>query len=267
MNYVEVMGGLGNQLFQYTFQKYCEKKTGCDTFLHTEFFRYVKDLDGATNRDFKLGKYKCEYVGISGNITCSEIIEEETFKGLSPSLDRIFFRGYWQKKEFFEEVKPIVLQELCLKDEYITKDVSEAAREIQECNSVAVHFRRGDYLNAVNSSIFCTLTLDYYKEALSHITNALGEDVKVFIFTDDRDYVSEIADQLGSMDKKIMPAREDYEDLYLMSLARHHIIANSTFSWWGSALSKYENGITVAPKNWFLDRPAPDIYLDGWVVL
>ncbi len=267
MNYVEVLGGLGNQLFQYAFKKYCEKISGHDTLLHTEFFDYVKSLPGATKRDFTLEKFRCDFVGIQGNIVCERIIEEETFPGIEQDMNEVFFRGYWQKKTFFEEVKSELLSEICLKNEYITEDLYEAAKKIESGNSVVVHFRRADYLTGDNVRIFCSLPVEYYKSALSEVVKRCGRDVKAFLFTDDPDYVSGIMSELADIDMELMSMREDYEDLYLMSLAKHHIIANSTFSWWGAALSKDPNGITIAPKNWFLDRPSPNLYLDDWLVM
>lgn len=267
MNYVEVKGGLGNQLFQYTFHKYCEKRSGCVTLLHTEFFKYVKTLEGATQRDFKLNKFGCDFMGICGAVTCEQIVEEEEFGGIDRGTNEVFYRGYWQNKEFFEEVRQDILRTVCLKEEYITKDLKEAASEIERNNAIAIHIRRGDYLNEVNRKIFGALSVDYYRNAIAEIMYRCGTEVKVFVFTEDTEYAREIMDQFGDLKVEIMPVREDYEDLYLMSRAKHHVIANSSFSWWGAAISTATDGVTIAPKNWFLDRPSPNLYLDGWIVL
>jgi hypothetical protein len=254
------MGGLGNQLFQYTFCKYCEKKSGNITLLHTEYFKNI------TTRKFMLDRLMCDYVGIRGSIICEGIVEEAEFTDIGQGLNEIFFRGYWQNKKFFEEVKEDILSEVRIRDEYLSKELIDAGREIQTDNSVAIHFRRGDYLHEININTFYSLPVSYYKMAIEEIGKRCGGNLKAYIFTEDADYVSGIMDQLGEIDIKIMPVRENYEDMYLMSLAKHHIIANSTFSWWGAALSK-ENGITIIPKNWFLDRPSPDLCLDNWIMM
>ncbi len=141
------------------------------------------------------------------------------------------------------------------------------AKEISECNSVAVHLRRGDYLSESNKKIFNTLSLEYYKKAYEKISEIQGEKLVIYFFTDDKEYAESVKDGLFGNDVRLMPDRKDYEDLYLMTFARHHIIANSSFSWWGAAASKGSAGCTVAPREWFVDRPSPNLYLDDWMVI
>ena len=213
-----------------------------------------------------LDRFMCDYVGIRGRIVCDDIIEEAEFTDIEHGLNEIFFRGYWQNKKFFEEVKEDILGEVRLREEYLSKELINAGQEIQSDNSIAIHFRRGDYLHELNRNTFNILSVDYYRMAIEEIAKKCSGNLKAYIFSEDIDYVSGIRDQLGEIEIKIMPVRENYEDMYLMSLAKHHIIANSTFSWWGAALSQ-EGGITVAPQKWCLDRPSPDLYLDNWITI
>lgn len=267
MDYVEVKGGLGNQLFQYTFLRYCEKKSGHLTLLHTDFFNYVKSVETATKREFKLDRYNCNFVTVGGQITCNRIVTEEDFTDDSLLLDETFYSGYWQDAAFFKEMRSELNNDICIKKEYVTEDVVNAVREIQNGESLAIHFRRGDYLNETNSKIFYTLPIDYYRAAISKIMSLISGELGVYIFTDDVDYVNAIISRLGDIEARVMPIGEDYKDLYIMSCARHHIIANSSFSWWGAAISRNRSGVTIAPRSWYLDRPSPDLYLDGWIVI
>ena len=102
---------------------------------------------------------------------------------------------------------------------------------------------------------------------MAEIIRTVGDNVKAYVFSEDTEFASELIKHFRGINIKLMPLREDYEDLYLMSMAKHHIIANSSFSWWSAAIAKTRNGITVAPKNWFIDRPSPNLYLDGWRVI
>ena len=266
MNYVEVKGGLGNQLFQYTFSKYCEKLSGKASVLQIDFYDYVKSVSEATKRTFKLDKFRTDYVSIKGQLFCSQMIKESEFKGVERQADNTFYSGYWQDKRFFEDNSEEIGKSLKLKEEYITENVAAQVVELEKDNTMAIHFRRGDYLTDNNQKIYTSLELDYYKRAIELIKGKSVEDVKGYVFTDDMEYVSGIMDELWGINLKLMPMREDYEDLYLMTFAKHHIIANSSFSWWGAALSKGD-GLTVAPARWYLDRPSPNLYLDNWLVI
>lgn len=268
MNYVEIKGGLGNQLFQYAFYKYCEKVTGRIVLLHTDFFNWVNDMEGTTVRKLELDKFNTDYVSVQGSISCRKIIHEEEFTGVEPDADYFFYSGYWQDKQFFEEVRDDIIREVSLKSELISNELRQVAREIRGSESIAMHFRRGDYLSEVNKQIFAQQGVDYYLKAIDVIRDKAGSDgLEAYVFTDDIEYFNSVKDSFADISLHVMPIREAYEDLYLMSCAKHHIIANSSFSWWGAAISQDESGVTVAPAKWFLDRPQPNLYLDKWVTV
>ena len=127
MNYIEVKGGLGNQLFQYAFYRYCEKKSVFSVLLYTDFYKYCKFVKGATIRDFGLDKYNCDFVGIDGHIICNRKIDERQFKEADFKLDETFYSGYWQRKDFFEAVRTEILSELSLKPKYISEELKNLA--------------------------------------------------------------------------------------------------------------------------------------------
>ncbi len=267
MNFIEVKGGLGNQLFQYTFYRYCERVTGRKALLYTDFYRLTNSMENVTSRDLALDKYQTDYVAVRGNVICRQILYERDYDGMKPEEDGTFFSGYWQNKDFFEFVRSDIIREVKLKNEYVSDDLMNDANRIKKENSLSVHFRRGDYLNEANKKLFAELGLDYYRKAIAHIKDQVGEDLEIYIFTDDVEYARRAGEELSNKQWQIMPVRQAHEDLHLMSLTRHHIIANSSFSWWGAALASRDDGITIAPQKWFLDRPSPNLYLNGWKVI
>lgn len=267
MNYVEIKGGLGNQLFQYAFYRYCEKVSGVNTLLQVDFYKYIKNIREGTDREFKLDKFDLDFITIEGKITCSQIIQEAEFKGITKGMDDVFFSGYWQDKVFFEYVKEELIENIRIKKEYISKDYLKSLKKIGSTNSVAVHVRRGDYLTGNNKNLFVYLGADYYKEAIERVRGRAGEGLTVYIFTDEPENAGEIMEILGDIPKRVMPMGQDYEDLMLMKSARHHIIANSSFSWWAAALAGAGEGIIVAPGHWYVDRPVPNLYMDDFVVI
>jgi hypothetical protein len=145
----------------------------------------------------------------------------------------------------------------------------EIAQEIAVVNSVSLHIRRGDYAsNPKTLSTHGTCSLAYYKEAIRKIIERV-ESPHLFVFSDDIDWAR---DNLN-ID---LPIRyvdhnrdsESFNDMRLMSLCRHHIIANSSFSWWGAWLNPHEDKIVVAPNNWFANsNNTKDLLPTGWFAL
>ncbi len=271
MNYVEMMGGLGNQIFQYVFSRYIQKNTGKTVLLHINFFEYVKYVPGATVRSFDLDKFNTKYISVNGNISVEKIVGEKDFSvdNTDDSVDWAFFRGYWQDKCFFTDVKSQILSELSLKDKYITEDMKKIEDKVRNNESVSLHIRGTDYLQGANINIFESLGFDYYNQALSYIKNNSNNPLKIYVFTDDVSHAESILKGLGDINFKIMDKAEPYQDLWLMSKMKHHIIANSSYSYWGAAMGEANeyNGITVAPKKWFKQSQGPDLYLDGWEII
>lgn len=258
MNYVKMMGGLGNQLFEYTFARYLEKKTGNESILWTALYGTAYET-----RTFALDKFNAHFNSMNGEITCRAAYDEFNIPNL-PNIDETFFRGFFQDKKYFDAVADQIRKELTLKPCFISDLLKTEIETIRQMESVALHVRRGDYLNGINTEVFAELPITYYERSLTHIIGILGYAPRVYIFSDDYDYVCKAFKNLCGCEVVPVPPGIDYEDMYLMSCAKHHIIANSSFSWWSAALSD-EDGITVAPKQWFKDRPNPDLIRDGWL--
>ena len=144
------------------------------------------------------------------------------------------------------------------------------AAEIAACNAVSLHVRRGDYAaDPVVTSMHGLCPLDYYDRAVEYVLGRVS-DPAFFLFSDDPDWVREHLKLRGSVSVVDHNGPDSgSEDLRLMSLCRHHIIANSTFSWWGAWLDPRPDKLVIAPKRWFADESldTSDLLPAGWVKL
>lgn len=260
---VQIIGGLGNQMFQYAFARSLSKRSNAELKL---------DLTGF--EEYALRRYELNAFNISAtpateeeagalkrkrvfNNTC---IKEKSLRynpKYARPVDNKYFQGYWQSEEYFKDAKEIIR-----KDFTFTKPLSPNAKEyadkIQSSNAVSLHIRRGDYI--VNN-LYETDLAQYYKEAISKIKKEV-KSPEFFIFSDDKEYSAQVFEEFN-----IVKGLESIEDMHLMSLCKHNIIANSSFSWWGAWLNPNPEKIVIAPKKWFTTKKLdsstliPDVWL------
>lgn len=266
MNYIQISGGLGNQLFQYTFAKYIELLTGQTSVLCTDFYNSDHNGTITTPRIFNLDKFCTSYVSVNGRICYDNTVFENGFEPISFANNN-YYKGYWQDKKYYYSIFDSLNDELKLKPELITDAMKRISDIMLQNDSVAIHVRRTDYLSPWHINGFVSLSLDYYTKAVEIITERTGHKPVLYIFSDDHDYIQTNMSNLCGCETVIMNTRNDYEDMYLMYMTKHHIIANSTFSWWGSILSEYPEGITIAPQKWFKTIPEHDLYPDNWLII
>lgn len=197
---------------------------------------------------------------------------ERTF-GFDPQVlllpDGVCLRGYWQSERYFEDVPDLVREELRFRSSAVGRN-AETLKEIAACNSVSLHVRRGDYMtDPAVYAMHGVCSIDYYQRAVAYIVDQISNPT-FFLFSDEPDWVRENLDLCASV--RLVdyngPAAGS-EDLRLMSRCAHHIIANSTFSWWGAWLNPSPDKIVVAPKQWFADgaRDTSDLLPASWVKL
>ncbi len=145
---------------------------------------------------------------------------------------------------------------------------AEMLREIQACEAVAVHIRRGDYVsNPVTAAVHGACGMDYYREGLSRLDQVVTRP-HLYVFSDDIPWVREnlkTSHPVTYVDHN--SADEPCEDLRLMSACKHFVIANSSFSWWGAWLSAFPGKRVVAPKRWFAtdSKDSRDQVPDSWI--
>ncbi len=180
--------------------------------------------------------------------------------------DDSYLHGYWQSERYFSDITETLRQDLRIVTPASPRN-AEMARRIAAADSVSLHVRRGDYLQIAAHNI---CTEDYFRRALNRIVDVSGITPTVFVFSDDPAWA--IANLSLPYEKVVVDfnGREaDYEDLRLMSLCRHNVIANSSFSWWGAWLNANPDKLVAGPTRWFADhhRSNPDILPHDWLAV
>lgn len=274
-----VMGGAANQMFQFAAGYALAKKRNAELFVDRSRF----DDNSGEFRMYSLGLFQGTNSIPSRRPDGTEYLIKEPGLPYNPSLFEnisadadVWIFGYWQTEKYFAEYKK-ELKEIFQPYEWNWSNRSqETLNHILEAGSRSVFLtvRRTDYVNNPYHGI---LDMDYYNTALDTIASKVGGNLTVFVFSDEPEwceanlkleYRQVIA---GNFDRTIKPhlGREDVE-LYLMRNCQHAVLANSSYSWWGSWLGKSdESGLVVAPKQWFLSDKADsrDIVPERWIRL
>lgn len=176
--------------------------------------------------------------------------------------------GYWQSEKYFRDVASDIRVDFTFKPPLINRN-AEFAGQIAKVNAVSLHVRRGDYAkNPKTNATHGLCSLDYYQAAIQHVAERVDQP-SFFIFSDDPSWVREnlkIKFPCQYVDHN--QGAESYNDMRLMSMCNHHIIANSSFSWWGAWLNPDLEKIVVAPRKWFANgNNVKDLFPQGWVTL
>ena len=291
----KLSGGLGNQMFQYACaiavaeHLECECKFDLDWFdsstLHNglEIHKvFGVELPRATLLDTKavLG-WKYPIIMALGSRVLSEkisfltkqlILTEHAFSGFfekkaGKECD-VYMAGYWQSEDYFLGQKSKIQSAFKFK---VNADVEQYKNTILNSrHTVSMHIRRGDYVTHKKSNdLLGVCSVDYYRQAAADIEKRVGEKPTYFVFSDDLKWAQE---QFGFLEQVVFVSGNEgansYLDMYLMSLCEHHIIANSSFSWWGAWLSSSNTKMVYAPTPWFNQgKPVKAICPSPWLLL
>lgn len=178
--------------------------------------------------------------------------------------DSTWLSGNYQSEKFFAPVADILRHQFTFR--YApTPSVEAMAARIMSGPSVAVHFRRGDYLGQYSS--IGALSADYYNKAIEALKARLPAATIYYFFSDEIDVVErEYKPAVPHVFVKCFEHANYYDKIRLMALCDHNIIANSTFSWWAGWLNTHPAKIVIAPKQWFakMEHPVDDICPEGW---
>lgn len=283
-------GGLGNQLFQYAMGKSISERKKQDLFFDIQSFgwdqlrtyelnkigihypiatiedvNYIKNFPKPLLEKIKskFGKnipyYKKSFIK---EVDFQFDINFNFFKNKN-----VYLEGYWQSENYFKDIRPYLLNEIRFENlttkTYYYKNIIESHSE-----SVSIHVRRGDYASNPDTTNFHGLmNKTYYLQAIQLITSKL-ENPYFFVFSDDKEFVKTMFEGFDNIEF-IEGLTYDYEDLHLMSLCKHQIIANSSFSWWGAWLNRNERKQIIAPKQWFHDEEmqskTTDLIPSSWI--
>lgn len=250
---VRLTGGLGNQLFQWAFGRTTSLKKGWPLQFHWSKSCF----------DYALDKYAMD-IELAEPSQNSLTFDETTFR-YDPTIEGLpdgYYRGYWQSEKYFDH--ELVRRELILKQVPGSLTV-KLGEYLARHNSVFIHVRRGDYLQAAD--YHGLLGTDYYNSAADYISKHVP-GAEFYVFSDDLEWCRE---HLSGKFKILgFPGSSHDDELYLMSRCEHAIIANSTFSWWGAWLGDAdpEDRIVIAPQRWFGEASGvdgTDIVPERWV--
>lgn len=275
---VKLWGGIGNQLFQYVFGQYLRH-------------HYNEDVRYDSNAFYEVDKLrKLELAAIDTDISYDNRCGFSKYRGLRNRLRRLLFQlhphhhfikegqklpqrfnpshlyymqGYWQDLKYYQTLKEyqpsFILRSLIFPVELSNvKDTISVTTE-----SVSVHVRRGDYFSSKNVKTYGVCDASYYVKALEVIRKQFPNAVP-YVFSDDLDWVLQHLD-VGS-NAVLVPNLEVNQFAYieLMAQCKHHIISNSSFSWWGAVIGEHEDSIVVAPSRWTMTSKIT-LALEQWI--
>lgn len=274
MKIIYFFDGLGNQMFQYAYYKAIKSKEDNvyadlnsfkrDQKIHNgyelekifnikveekytifnDFFSKtrLKKINKITKKIHKILK-KLNRVIYTEN--WNETIEERLNK-----KRKYFLTGWWQSEKFFKNIEKEIRKDFAFQEFTDIKN-NEIKDIILNKNSISIHVRREDYVK--NGGLGGLASLEYYQKAIKYINSKIENPV-YFIFSDDIEWCKEnlkLQNEIYYIDWN--KGEESYRDMQLMSLCKHNIIPNSTFSWWGAWLNNNPDKIVIAPEKWFND--------------
>ena len=283
----QLLGGLGNQLFQYSVGRALAARHQTELRLDTSAF------ESYSLRSYALSCFRIQGAVLSGEERSAlgvgsaptstlgrlgsrlrlgktiALIREKGYAFDPTVLDApsaCYLQGYWQSPKYFASVEHSIRDELTVATPPAGQNLEFAAR-IAQTMSVSLHVRRGDYVtNPTTHQYHGVCGPNYYEAAQRMLRESLG-NAQLFVFSDDPAWVEEnLRFILPATILKHNGPEKHFEDLRLMTLCKHHIIANSTFSWWGAWLCPHPDKMVIAPKNWFKDagHDAADLVPQEW---
>lgn len=268
---IKFQGGLGNQMFQYAMYLALRSKKPYSFFLF--------DIDGSVgcHNGFELPtifpsislcratwynrlRYRTPF--LFKHLKTFKQPNSLTFypEFLQKENDAIY-DGFWQSEQYFLDVKDTIFKQFSFNETLLNKETLELRNKLlSETESVSVHIRRGDYLS---ETFRLTCGLEYYQKAISLVSDKL-DTPHYYFFSDDIAWVKENFPNLNAIFIDWNKSKDSWQDMYLMSLCRHNIVANSSFSWWGAWLNKNKTKMVIAPSLWFDDGSKQDIHPSSW---
>ncbi|MGM9978891.1 MAG: alpha-1,2-fucosyltransferase [Clostridium sp.] len=270
---IKVMGGLGNQMFQYALYKAFLLK-GKKVCINIDFYENVNshngyELESVFNLHPKIEKnwiIKHKYLGyVFRRLKEKSKILEQDFE----YIDNIFdfsnntLIGYWQNENYFKDIREELLKDFYYKinDEKNLK----IQEKIKNTNSVSLHVRRGDYIDKLNKEKHYVIrNNNYYIRAIKYIEKRISNP-HFFVFSDDITWVKENLDIPSAEFINWNTGTDSFKDMILMSKCKHNIIANSTFSWWGAWLNENKNKIIISPEVWLNNIDASNVICKDWI--
>lgn len=283
-NIVKFNGGLGNQMFQFAFGKALENKTSIETDFDMSFFakKYSRpfELDIFNininkiedfwtklklNIIWKLRKKLKNKIFLGYNFYPEAHFEyDENLFNVKPNT---YIEGFFQSEKYFKDLEEQIRTHFQFKYKP-DRENQELIEKISSSNSISLHIRRGDYIQKKRyQNLYANCSLEYYKRGVQIIAENFSKPT-LFIFSDDIKWVKENLNlPFESIYVSNNTGSKSYEDMRLMSLCKHNVIANSSFSWWSAWLNNNKEKIVIAPQKWFNDEKIvqTDIIPSNWL--
>lgn len=268
-------GGLGNQMFQYAAGRALAEKLGAELCFDTSWYHYP------VKRRFLLGAFgiaarkKKSLITFGSNLLLKKPLFElvgstEVYREHSYPYDPSFFElpddcaliGVFQTEKYFKQVDSVIRSEFSFAHQQLSDLGRDYIRQINECHSVAIHVRRGDYLKYPKYQV-CSES--YFQRAIDWIRDRV-EDPRFFVFSDDLAWCrTQFLGKEFVFCESGATLENPLEDLQLLSSCQHHILSNSSFSWWGGWLGFSEEQLVVVPDPWFANTDGTeDFACERW---
>jgi hypothetical protein len=285
---VRLCGGLGNQLFQYAAGR--SLSTVHQTELVLDLSWYQNTPASNTPRQYELARYSIQArVANASEVRLCRLYSSRILRRLQllhwpwsrhqetnfefdsrfPDLkDNTYLDGYWQSFKYFESVADTIRSELMPLPAPSALDQA-IGDKVRATESVSVHVRRGDYVTQKAAAIVHGVCpLDYYDAAMQIIERRISSP-HFYVFSDDSEWARTNLTFPGpAVFVDHNNGSTAFQDMRLMSQCRHHVIANSSFSWWGAWLNPRKDKLVIAPKRWFIDdRSTSSLTPIDWIRL
>jgi hypothetical protein len=275
MRLIKVTGGLGNQMFIYAFYLQMKKRFPSTRIDISDMVHYNVHYGYEMHRVFALPEVEFRI-----NQSLKKVLEFLFFKTILERKQKgsmlpytkkyvwplIYFKGFYQSEKYFADIKEEIRNTFTFDLTQVSRQSLQMMDKIaaDEC-AVSLHIRRGDYLSSRHwQAIGSICQLPYYQNAIAEIKNRI-EKPSFYVFSDDIAWVKEHI-RLDNAEYVDWNKGEDsWQDMMLMSKCRHHIICNSTFSWWGAWLNPRKDKIVIAPSQWTQNADSQSIVPCEWV--
>lgn len=285
---VKLMGGMGNQMFQYAFGRSLSLKKGVTLKLDLNFLLDRTPKKNFVFRDYDLTIFNCKpqilneddkksFFGsfLMGNKYFNKLLPVKNRKFYTESHfeydknvlklnEDIYLEGYWQSYNYFSEFESTIRKDFSFKNKFNVEE-ELINQKILSTNSVCINVRRADFLT---NSFHGVCNEEYFNKGLNYIKNSESE-LNVFVFSDDIEWCkNNLNFELPTNFIDHEYAGEKFQSyLQLMTNCKHFIIPNSSFGWWAAWLANFSKKIVVAPKKWFSDSNinTKDLIPDDWI--
>ena len=287
-----LMGGLGNQMFQYAAGRSLALRLGTELLIDRTWLESERQMFETPRRyELDVLRLRARFASPElvsalerrGNnplnrlrkkigIAAPAVVLRETSHAFDPSFRtvsrNVLLVGYWQSEKYFAACADEIRSEFGLRDSPSDRN-RELIEQMRATSSLSLHVRRGDYVSSETTNRFHgVMPIAYYRDAVRAVTERAGP-VEIFVFSDDIDWCKRELEISGHRLHYVDHNTRGSEDMRLMSSCRHHILANSSFSWWGAWLNPDPGKLVVAPVRWFQEPSVDtsDLLPGGWLRL